>query len=271
MKNIANTISYISKLLSKKSTKHTDNSTPEQQILKHLVDFRDLKVSEIMIPRPEIISVKNDIRVQELYDIFTETSFTRVPVHNGTTDEMIGFIHVKDFLPYTSPGGNHVAQDFDISKILRKLIYVPRSTKCIDLLNKMRKEATHIAVILDEYGGTEGIAMIELLIEEIVGDIRDEHDIGKTTPTLITKTGKNSYLIDARATIEKIEEVIGERNWLSDEEGEYETIGGFILSYLNRIPTKGESFTHHSNAKIDIVEAEPRRVKLVKLVLPDDQ
>lgn len=253
---------------------HTANSPKEEerrlveaQIRDHLDDFSDLRVSDVMIPRPDIVAVPSDITLDELYDRFIESSLTRIPVYNRTPDEIIGFIHVKDFLPYLKSEGQP-ATGFEINKIIRKIIYMPRSTKCIDLLIKMRKETTHIAVIIDEYGGTEGLVMIELLIEQIIGDIRDEHDGDKPEPVQIHKLSTNCYMVDARASIEKVKGQVGDdADWLHTEDGEYETIGGFILSHLGRIPNRGEIITDGSNFEIEVMELDVRRIKLVKLTI----
>ncbi|CAL7961306.1 putative hemolysin C [Alphaproteobacteria bacterium] len=236
-----------------------------QHLIKQLEEFRDLKVSEVMIPRADIIAVRYDTPLQQLQEKFIKTAFTRMPIYKNTLDEMIGFTHVKDILPYI---GFIAEKDkiFLLNKFTRKLIYAPRSMKCIDLLTKMRNNATHMAVILDEYGGTEGIVTIEHLVEEIVGEIKGEHG-HKQEGSLIKRISDWEYIIDARTSIQDVEEVLNIDALLSQEEGAYETIGGFVLSYLERIPVKGEKFSYPGGVSIAIIDADPRKIKLLKLTL----
>ncbi|MDZ5760964.1 hemolysin family protein [Lyticum sinuosum] len=243
-------------------SKHEERKIVENQIKNHLEDFVSLRVSDIMIPRSDMIVVPSSIDLEKLCDTFIEYSFTRIPVYNKIPDEIIGFVHLKDFLPYVRNN-----EGFDIHKIIRKIIYIPRSTKCIDLLIKMRKETTHISVVIDEYGGTEGLIMIELLIEKIVGDIRDEHDIERPEQIQIHKISNNSYMLDARTSIEKIKSSIEDIDWLHNQNGEYETIGGFVLSHLGRMPTKGEVIKDDNRFEIEIIDTDMRKIKMIRLTV----
>lgn len=276
----------------------------EQQIVDHLVEFRNLKVAEVMIPRTEIYAAHTSISSNELKKKFIQYKLTRMPIYKNNLDDLVGFIHVKDFLLYAANNdkemkkntksinkncadknctdGNNANENknksqniksndeyenhyFEINKIIRQLIYVPRFTKCIDLLMKMRTEGTHLAVVLDEYGGTEGLVTIAHLVEEVVGNINDEHDYNIEKNIAVRKINDKSYIVDARTSIQDIEERLGKLDFLSEEEGEYETLGGFILSYLGRIPTKGEKFKHPAGIHIEILEANQRKIKSLKV------
>ena len=242
---------------------HVENDVPldnsEKNMLENLLSFRELRVGEVMIPRTDLIGIENEEVFEEIKKRFIETGYTRMPVYRGNLDDIIGFIHIKDVMPYMDG-----QKPFKIQDIMRKIIYSPRSTKCVDLLSHMRGETTHIAVVLDEYGGTEGMVLIENLVEKIVGDIPDEHD--KDKKIFIKQIDVNSFSIDARASIQDVEDKIG--IGISNEDGEYETFGGFILSYLDRVPTKGEKIYHDSGIEIEILDAEPRKIKntLVRII-----
>ena len=252
-------------MIDKAANQSGDNSNlaADEEIIAHLNKFRDLKVSEIMIPRTEIIAVLSSISAEELKKEFIRTKLTRMPIYQKDLDNLIGFIHVKDFLLHS-----HNNKKFDMQSILRPMLYVPRFTKCIDLLVKMRMNAKHLAVILDEYGGTEGIIMITHLIEGVLGDINDEHDNDTAKKIYIKKLGSDSYIIDGRAQIQDIEKELGKMsNFLYEEDGEYETLSGFILSYIGRMPVKGEKFHHSSGALIEVIEADQRKIIKVKVSL----
>ncbi len=238
------------------SEKSQITNSEEEHIISNLLEFRNLKVGEVMIPRTDIVGIHDSASLEELKAKFIHPAHTRVPVYKGNLDDIIGFVHVKDFIPYIDGSRNFILQD-----IVRKLIYCPRSAKCIDLLAKMKQNATNIAVVLDEYGGTEGIVLIENLVELIVGDIKDEHE--QHSKIMIQRLNDKSYIIDTKASIQEIEEIFSIS--FSGEDGEYETLGGFILSYLDRIPEKGEKIVHPMGIEIEILEVEPRRIKKVKL------
>ena len=235
---------------------HVENDVPlensEKHMLENLLSFRELRVGEVMIPRTDLIGIESEAKFEEIKKHFIETGYTRMPVYRVNLDDIIGFVHIKDVMPYMDG-----TKSFKLSDIMRKIIYSPRSTKCIDLLSHMRSETTHIAVVLDEYGGTEGMVLIENLVEKIVGDIPDEHDRDKKV--FIKQIDSFSFFIDARASIQDVEDHI--KVGLSHEDGEYETFGGFILSYLDRVPMKGEKIVHESGIEIEITDAEPRKIK----------
>ncbi len=251
--------------INKTNEKSFLNLKDDEEIAAYISEFRDLKVAEVMIPRTNVIAVPCDIKINELKDKFISTTLTRIITYRESLDNIVGFIHVKDFLTYLDK-----TQTFNINKIIRKVIYLPRSTKCIDLLSKMRESRTHVAAILDEYGGVEGIVTIERLVEQVIGEISDEHDTDDKD-SFIKKLDEYSYVIDARTLIQDIEKELGKLEFLSEEEGEYETFGGFVLSYLDRIPYKGESFIHPAGFNIEVLDASPRKVKMLKLSFTNEK
>ena len=230
----------------------------EKEILNNLADFGHIKVYEIMVPRTDIIAVSHKATYNEVKNCFIEKGYTRLPIYKNNLDEVIGFVHLKDFFCIKSN-----TENFDITSIMREVLYVPRSMRLVVLLDKVKQTNTHIAVVLDEYGGTDGIITVEDIVEEIIGDIPDEHN--NDTDIELIELDKDTYNIEGRTEIEEVEEKLNIS--LSDEEGEYETFGGFILSYLGKIPQAGEVFEHPSGIIIEVTEANNRCVKNTKVIV----
>lgn len=231
----------------------------EREMLENFVGFRDIKASEVMVPRTDIIGVSIKATYKEVRELVLKEGHTRIPVYKESLDEIVGFIHVKDLIAFVDK-----PKSFAISKIMREIVYSPRSVKVIDLLAKMRKAATHIAIILDEYGGTDGLVTIEDMVEEIIGEIKDEHDASEE-PNYIVALGDGKFKIDGRAKVEDVEECLLVS--ISNEDGEYETFGGFILSYLGYIPKVGEQIQYQNGIDIEILEADERRIKSTTVVV----
>jgi CBS domain containing-hemolysin-like protein len=243
--------------LIKEHEENAPDNTEEREMLKNLLAFKTLKASEVMVPRTDIKGVEIGISATELRQTFIETGHTRLPVFKENLDQIVGFVHVKDF--FSALGVEE--KEIKIENLIRQLIYAPRSMKLISLLQKMRANGVHIAIVLDEYGGTDGLLTIEDLVEEIVGEIRDEHDDDEEKNLI--KEIDNYLLVDGRASISSIEEKLEKS--LSNEHGEYETFGGFILSFLGHIPETGEKFSHPSGINIEIVKADQRKIELAKV------
>lgn len=255
---------YITNIISsKKALKNCDTKSnseyDEDNIIKNIGEFKDSKISEIMVPRSEVIAVKCDVNLEQLSRKFTETSFDKMLVYKGTLDFFVGFVHVTDLIKYL-----YDKSEFCLEKLLCKPLYVPKSIKSFELLRKMKKSKIYMAVVLDEYGGSEGIISVEHLIKEMVGEISSESE--NNDSILIKKINNNTYIINARTSVFDVEDAIGIDSLFSESRGEYETIGGFILSYLDRVPEKGEKFFPTSNISFEIINADARRVKSIKLV-----
>ena len=238
---------------------HTSRAV--NQIAEYLGEFRDARVSEVMIPRTTVIAMPVATIAQDLYEKFVLTRLTRMPIYKKNLDDIVGFVHIKDFLLFAG----ETKRVFEMRHTLRSVIYTPRSTKCIDLLTKMRTEGTHLAVVLDEYGGTEGLVTISCLIGGLIGDIHDEHDEQGNNDDEIQEIGECSYILDAKTTIQDLEKRIGALDFLSEEEGEYDTIGGFVLAYLGHIPEKGIKFKHPAGLEVEILDANQRKIDKLKL------
>ena len=235
---------------------------PEEKTMLHnMLHFGDIKVSDIMVHRAGIAAVANDITLSELTKHITEVRHTRIPVYEETLDKMLGFIHLKDMLPLFSG-----ASSFDITKLLRPLIFVPPSMRIIDLLVKMRSAGSHMAIVVDEYGGTDGLVTMEDLFEEVFGEIQDEHDGDEALEHKIVQVSDKIFEMDASIPIEKLERQMGLNLVTEEKEDEFDTLGGLIFFQLGRVPAKGEIIPHISGVRFEIVTADPRRIGRVRIV-----
>ncbi len=229
----------------------------ERTLLANILELRDRTVHDVMVPRADIIGIDEEISLADVIQVITSEGHSRLPVFKETLDDTTGFIHAKDVLAW------HGAQDdFTPTKILRKVLFVSPSMQVLELLLEMRVVRAHMALVVDEYGGVDGLVTIEDLVEEIVGEIEDEHD---NSPELkMTKTSEGGYIADARVTVEMLEAELGPI--LDDEEREdLHTLGGLVFSLTGRIPTRGELVRHPSGLEFEILDADPRRIRRLRL------
>lgn len=234
---------------------------PEERVMLHnVLTFGDTKVSDIMVPRTDISAVPVDITLMELKAHILEQQHTRIPVYDETLDKVLGFIHVKDLMPML--GGE---KSFNLRQVMRDILFVPPSMRIIDLLVKMRHAGSHMAIVVDEYGGTDGLVTMENLFEEIVGDIQDEHDDEEDEDKII-RVNTNIFEVNARIRIEKLEKELGLNLVTEEKADEFDTLGGLIFFQLGRVPSRGESVQHVSGLRFEILEADPRRIKKVRII-----
>jgi len=226
-----------------------------------------LSVQDVAIPKAEIIAVNDTISKEDLFDTFKNTALTRLPVYEGTLDSPLGFVHFKDFILKSNSNGD--ASAFIVKKILRTLLFVPPSMSVGVLLAKMQAERTHMALVIDEYGGVDGLVTIEDLIEQVVGDIEDEHDETNQKDWLLEKPGQ--YLATAKTSLREFSEETGLdlTNEASIDAEEIDTFGGLVFMLAGRVPVRGEIVPHPHGMEFEIVEADARRVKKLRLRLPD--
>jgi len=226
-----------------------------------------LSVQDVAIPKAEIIAVNDTISKEDLFDTFKNTALTRLPVYEGTLDSPLGFVHFKDFILKSNSNGD--ASAFIVKKILRTLLFVPPSMSVGVLLAKMQAERTHMALVIDEYGGVDGLVTIEDLIEQVVGDIEDEHDETNQKDWLLEKPGQ--YLATAKTSLREFNEETGLdlTNEASIDAEEIDTFGGLVFMLAGRVPVRGEIVPHPHGMEFEIVEADARRVKKLRLRLPD--
>ncbi|MGH6718146.1 MAG: hemolysin family protein [Alphaproteobacteria bacterium] len=230
----------------------------ERVMLANLLRFGELRVNDVMVPRADLVAVEHTIGLEDLVRVMIEEGHSRLPVYRDNVDDVIGLVHVRDLLPFW--GG---AQPFDLHRILRRALFVPPSMRVLDLLLQMRTSRMHLALVVDEYGGVDGLVTIEDLVEEIVGEIQDEHDV-EEGPMLVERPGR-MIEANARAPIEELEARLGVRLLDPDEEEDVDTVSGMVTSFLGRVPVRGELFTHPAGVEFDVLDADPRRVKRVRV------
>lgn len=228
-----------------------------------MLNLRRLRVDDVAIPKVEIIAAPLSIKLEDLVEMFREHGFSRLPVFRGTLDSPQGMIHLKDL---ALKHGFGQGGKFTLRPMLRPLLYVPPSMPIGVLLQQMQQKRTHMALVIDEYGGVDGLVTIEDLIEQVIGQIEDEHDEDEGGLWVSDKPGQ--WLIQARAPLNEVEAETGLRLTGGDDEDEVDTLGGLIFMLAGRVPLRGEVITHDSGAEFDIVEADPRRIKRVRLRLP---
>lgn len=228
--------------------------------------LRDVTVEDVAIPTAEIVAVPVDITLDDLVQVFRESGMSRLPVYEGTLDSPLGMLHLKDFaLEY---GFNGKSGPLAIRPLLRPLLYVPPSMPIGVLMQKMQAERRHMALVIDEYGGVDGLVTIEDLIEQVVGEIEDEHDTDDDA--YWNKEGPGCYLAAARTPLDEFEAEIGLSLTETDEvdEEEIDTLGGLVFMLLGRVPARGEVVEHPAGVSLEVVEADPRRIKRVRVRVP---
>ncbi len=231
---------------------------PEEKVMLHKVlAFGDLKVGDVMTPRIDIIAIDQETTLDMLKRIIIEKKHTRIPVYKNSLDDIIGFIHIKDLV--SSFADN---TPFKLGDIMRKILFVPTSMQIIDLLARMRASRVHMAIVVDEHGGTTGLVTMEDLMEEIVGEIRDEHDEAEAEYTL-QKIDNTNFEVNPRMPIDILEEKLKMKISSPVEREDYDTVGGLIFFSAGRVPAKGEVITHHSGLEFEISESDSRRIKKI--------
>ena len=231
----------------------------ENELLKNLAGLRGITASDVMVPRIDIVSVAMSDDFNEIVKQLIKTNHSRVPVRNESLDDIVGILHIKDVL-----ANLFLKEKQDIKALLKKPIFVSPSISLLDLLYEMRVKRRHLALVVDEYGGIDGLVTIEDLVEELVGEIEDEHDLSSVCRLEKVKDG--SIIVEARITIDLIEGLISSIR-SEDLNNEIDTLGGFIISIAGRVPVKGEVIRYSpSGLKFEILEADPRKVILVKII-----
>ncbi len=225
--------------------------------------LRRLRVDDVAIPKTEIVAVPVDIGKDELVEVFREHGFSRVPVYKGTLDHPQGLVLLKDL---ALQHGFGQAGRFSLKRLLRPILYAPPSMPTGVLLQKMQKERVHMALVIDEYGGVDGLVTIEDLIETVIGEIEDEHDEDEGQLWKEEKPGV--ILAQSTAPLEELEAALGIRLRTGEEDEEIDTLGGLVFLRTGRVPARGEVVDHESGAEIEIVDADARRIKRLRLRLP---
>lgn len=231
-----------------------------------LGNLRRMRVDDVAIPKVEIVAVPVTITLTDLITVFRESGFSRLPVYKGTLDSPVGLIHLKDLAlqqAFSDPKPR-----FNLRKMLRPLLFAPPSMPIGVLLQKMQSDRIHMALVIDEYGGVDGLLTIENLIEQVVGEIEDEHDTLEDGLWVLEKPGQ--YIVQSRAPLADFEAEIGLKLAVDDEHEEVDTLGGYVSMLTGRVPSRGEVVQHESGAEFEIVDADPRRIKRIRVRLPQE-
>jgi magnesium and cobalt transporter len=233
-------------------------SAQERVLIGNILKVHDRTAADAMVPRVDIVALDVETSFHEVVKLMVEQGHSRVPVYRETLDNVIGFVHAKDLL-----GPAAERRETKLPLILRKVLFVAPSVPILDLLVQMRQARTHIAMVADEFGGIDGLVTIEDLIEEIVGEIEDEHDVADE-PRLAER-GDGTLIADARTPIEALEEHQGVRLRPSGEQEEVDTLGGLVSSLAGRVPKRGEVIAHPSGIEFEVLDADPRKIKRLRV------
>ena len=233
-----------------------------------LANLTRLRVEDVMIPKVEILAAAVDTGLDDLYQMFKQSGLTRLPVYRDTLDTPLGFVHLKDFALRHGFNGGRTA-NFDLESTLRPLLFAPPSMPIGVLLQKMQSDRIHMALVIDEYGGVDGLVTIEDLIEQVIGEIEDEHDIEEGK--LWVEEAPGCYLAQSRMPIEEFEKIIDQKLLLDDEDEEIDTLGGLVFRLAGRVPARGEVVKHPDGLDFEVVDADPRRIKRLRVRLGASQ
>jgi magnesium and cobalt transporter len=238
-----------------------DFDDTERTMLRNLLEHHDLRVDSIAVPRGDIIAFEGSGSFDELAALFAEAAHSRIPVYRESLDAIIGMIHVKDVF-------QHLAQPREQGPprpehLLRSVLFVPPSMRVLDLLARMRASRTHLAIVVDEYGGVDGLVTIEDVVEQIVGDIEDEHD--ESQAEQLRDLGNGAYDVDARLSLSDLEKALDADLMTDEDDEEIDTVGGMIFVLAGRVPVIGEIIEHPAGYRFEIVDGEPRRVTRVRV------
>ncbi|MGH6829041.1 MAG: hemolysin family protein [Rhizomicrobium sp.] len=238
-------------------------SQPERVMLSNLLSFGELRVSDVMVPRAEIVAAEEETPLAELVKLFREAKHSRLPVYRENLDDPTGLVHVKDVLALivAGEGDSSGPRNVTIAGIRRPILFVPPAMRTLDLLLKMQTSHTHLALVIDEYGGTDGLVSIEDIIEEIVGDIADEHD--EDAPAL--KREEDSFVADARLRLADFKTETGIDLTSPVQDGDVDSLGGLVVSLTGRVPLRGEIVGGPGGYEFEVLEADPRRVKRLRI------
>jgi hemolysin (HlyC) family protein len=269
----------------------SDFSPEEAAMLKNILGLRETRVERIMVPRADIVAVQLEIALGELVKVFEVAGHSRLVVYNDTLDDPTGMVHIRDLIAFMAARAAHedaaadgaskaksdalnfanidLSMPLSAAKIVREMLYAPPSMPALDLLAKMQATRIHLALVIDEYGGSDGLVSIEDLVELIVGDIADEHD--EQESPAITKQSDGSFLANGRASLDDVRAAIGSQFDVGDVAEEVDTLGGYLVTKAGHVPVRGELVPGPEPFEAEVLDADPRRVKRVKIYLRKDR
>jgi CBS domain containing-hemolysin-like protein len=274
----------LAEVLAEPAHGRTEFSPVERAMLQNILELRERRIGDVMVPRADIIAVQQDLALGELLKVFASAGHSRLVVYDDTLDDPTGMVHIRDVVAYLTeraivapeesarrkvplpadldPKAVNLSEPLSQSRIVRRILFVPPSMPAIDLLVKMQATRIHLALVIDEYGGTDGLVSIEDIVEEIVGEIEDEHD--EESPR-IERQNDGSFIADARASFDEAREVIGPDFEIGEVTEEVDTLGGFLVTLVGRVPVRGEILQGPDHFEIEILDADPRRVKRLRI------
>jgi CBS domain containing-hemolysin-like protein len=269
-------------------------SPTEAAMLKNILGLRECRIESVMVPRADIIAVQQGITIGELVKVFAGAAHSRLVVYNDTLDDPVGMVHIRDLLGFMAARAaiepaaavaaadkdQPLATDLDLdkidltmplktTKIARDILYAPPSMPALDLLAKMQATRIHLALIIDEYGGSDGLVSMEDLVELIVGDIADEHDEAETAA--VTRQSDGSFIATGRASLDDVRAVVGEEFDVGEAAREVDTLGGYLVMRAGHVPVRGELVPGPATFEAEVLDADPRRVKRVKIYRSKDR
>jgi putative hemolysin len=231
----------------------------ERRLLQSIVDFGDTLVREVMTPRPDMVAIAADATYDELRALFREQEYSRIPVYNENLDNIVGFVFIKDLLRLDAPESGAARLQPDLARFIRPATFVPETKRVAEMLKEFQRKQVQIAIAVDEYGGTAGLVTIEDLLEEIVGEIRDEYDV-EVEP--VVEEGDGAFVFSAKVNIDEVRDRLG----VEIEPEGFETVGGYVLTRVGRVPAVGETF-ELDGLQVEVLEAERRRIHKVRMRL----
>ncbi|MCL1627982.1 MULTISPECIES: transporter associated domain-containing protein [Roseinatronobacter] len=229
-----------------------------------LANLQRLRVEDVAVPKAEIVALSVDTDLKDIVQEFRNSGYSRIPVYEDTLDKPLGLLLLKDLALHYGFNGHH---DLDLAPLLRPILYVPPSMTLSVLLRKMQADRTHMALVIDEYGGVDGLVTIEDLLEQVVGEIEDEHDTEEEVT--IQRVDEATYMADARTPLEELEEVLGMTLAYEDMDEEVDTLGGLVFVLSGHVPVRGEMVEHPSGLEFEVIEADPRRIRRLRVHLPE--
>ena len=260
-------------------------SPEESRMLKNILGLRERRVGDVMVPRADIVAVQQDIKLGDLVRVFEGAAHSRLVVYNDTLDDPVGMVHIRDLIAFMTaraavdpeknakrkkplPAGLdlkavNLGMPLSATRIVREILFVPPSMRVIDLLARMQATRIHLSLVVDEYGGTDGLASIEDIVEQIVGEIADEHDDDETPA--VTQQPDGSFVADARSNIEDVVGTVGNDFDVGDAAEEVDTIGGYLVTRAGRLPIRGEIVPGPGLFEFEVLDADPRRVKRIRI------
>ncbi len=248
----------LEELIEQEETSELPASRDELTLLRNILNLHGLTVYDIMVPRVDIVAVDIDISLSELVRIMSEEAHSRIPVYRGTLDDIAGMVHIKDVLACWTR-----EQKVTLNEIVRSVLFVAPSMPILELLLQMRVSRVHLALVVDEFGGIDGMVTIEDLVEEIVGEIEDEHD-DDDTPRIM-QHGDGTLVADARVPIKDFEDRVGEILTEQEREEDIDTLGGLVFFLAGRVPVRGEVVRHGSGVEFEVLDADPRRIRRLRV------